>query len=139
MVEKILHELFIICLLSTFVIFVCHKIKIPPIVGFLITGALCGPSTFGLVSDLDAVNTLSEIGIVFLLFTIGLEISIGELIRLRKSVFFGGLIQVLITIIIFWFLASGSGTTQPEQIFSSVFSSRSRPQPLFFRPFSKMA
>lgn len=105
MVEKILHELFIICLLSTFVIFVCHKIKIPPIVGFLITGALCGPSTFGLVSDLDAVNTLSEIGIVFLLFTIGLEISIGELIRLRKSVFFGGLVQVMITIIIFWFLA----------------------------------
>ena len=100
--EALLHELFIICILSTAVIYICHKMKVSPIVGFLITGILCGPHTFALVKDMESVMILSEIGIVFLLFTIGLEISIGELIRLRKPVFLGGSFQVLLTIAVFW-------------------------------------
>ena len=100
--EALLHELFIICLLSSAVIYICHKMKVSPIVGFLITGILCGPHTFALVKDMESVMILAEIGIVFLLFTIGLEISIGELIRLRKPVFLGGSFQVFLTIAVFW-------------------------------------
>jgi CPA2 family monovalent cation:H+ antiporter-2 len=75
--ENLLRELFIIALLSTVVIFTCHKVKIPPIVGFLLTGAAFGPSSLGLVRDVQTVSILSEIGVVFLLFSIGMELSIG--------------------------------------------------------------
>lgn len=99
--ENLLRELFIIALLSTAVIFACHKVKIPSIVGFLITGAVFGPSALGLVQDVQTVSILSEIGVVFLLFSIGMELSIGELIRLRKPVFVGGSGQVILTITVF--------------------------------------
>ncbi len=103
--ESLLRELFIIALLSTVVIFACAKVKIPPIVGFLITGAALGPSSLGLVQDLHTVDTLAEVGVVFLLFSIGMELSVGELIRLRKPVFLGGTAQVFLTIGAFWVLA----------------------------------
>lgn len=102
--ESLLRELFIIALLSTVVIFACSKVKIPPIVGFLITGAALGPSSLGLVKDLHTVDTLAEVGVVFLLFSIGMELSVSELIRLRKPVFLGGTAQVFLTIGVFWLL-----------------------------------
>ena len=100
--EALLRELFIIALLSTVVIFACSRVKIPPIVGFLITGAALGPSSLGLVKDLHTVDMLAEVGVVFLLFSIGMELSVGELIRLRKPVFLGGTAQVFLTIGAFW-------------------------------------
>lgn len=103
--ENLLYQLFIIALIATVVTLACNKIKVPPIVGFLITGALLGPSAISLVNDKEVVDILAEIGVVFLLFTIGMEISIGELIRLRKPVFFGGAVQVGVTIVLFWLLA----------------------------------
>ncbi len=99
--EHLLRELCIIALLSTAVIFACHKVKLPPIVGLLITGAVFGPFAFGLVKDVATVNTLAEVGVVFLLFSIGLELSMGELFRLRKPVFVGGTLQVFLTIAVF--------------------------------------
>ena len=84
--------------LSIGVLLVCHKIRIPPIVGFLLTGVLCGPTALGLVENIHAVELLSEVGVVLLLFTIGMEMSGEELARLRKPIFVGGTIQVLLTI-----------------------------------------
>jgi CPA2 family monovalent cation:H+ antiporter-2 len=107
--EEILSEFVIISLLSIVVIYACHKIKVPPIVGFLLTGALFGPSSLGLVTEAHAVETLSEIGVVFLLFSIGMELSIGELIRLKKPVFLGGTFQVAITIAAFCLIAAWKG------------------------------
>ncbi len=99
--EELLREFFIIALLSTICTYACHKIKIPPIVGFLITGAVFGPSALGLVKNAESVVILSEIGVVFLLFSIGMELSVSELIRLRKPVLLGGSIQVVLTIVAF--------------------------------------
>lgn len=65
--------------LSIGVLLVCHKIRIPPIVGFLLTGVLCGPTALGLVENIHAVELLSEVGVVLLLFTIGMEMSGEEL------------------------------------------------------------
>ena len=96
--EELLREFVIIALLSIAVIYACHKIKVPPIVGFLLTGALFGPSALGLVQEAHAVEILSEIGVVFLLFSIGMELSISELVRLKKPVFLGGTLQVGLTI-----------------------------------------
>ncbi|WP_027188127.1 monovalent cation:proton antiporter family protein [Desulfovibrio cuneatus] len=114
--EELLREFFIIALLSTAVTYGCSRVKIPPIVGFLITGALFGPSAFGLVQNAESVTILSEIGVVFLLFSIGMELSISELIRLRKPVFIGGGLQVAATIggvvaLCLWFWPGESTST----------------------------
>lgn len=94
----ILNDIVLLFLLSTVVIICCSRVKLPPMVGFLLTGILCGPSLLGVVDDRHAVDALSEIGVVLLLFTIGLELSGDALSRLRKPVFLGGSLQIVMTI-----------------------------------------
>lgn len=114
----LLKELVVIFLLSIVVISACHRIRIPSIVAFLITGIVCGPYGFGLVNAVHEVEILAEIGVVLLLFSIGMELSISELIRLRKPVFIGGTAQVLLTILVFWGISVAYGTSSYEGIFA---------------------
>ena len=102
--------------LSIAVLLVCHQIKIPPIVGFLLTGVLCGPTALGLVHNPHAVELLAEIGVVLLLFSIGLEMSAAELIRLKRPVFIGGTAQVLLTVAAFAGIGVLIGRTVQEGI-----------------------
>ena len=88
----------------------CHQIKIPPIVGFLLTGVLCGPTALGLVQNPHAVELLAEIGVVLLLFSIGLEMSGEELMRLKRPVFVGGKAQVVLTVGAFMCLGSAASS-----------------------------
>jgi len=113
----LLSELLKVFALSVGVIYLCHKVRIPPIVGFLITGVIAGPYGLGLVSAVHEVEILAEVGVVLLLFTIGLELSIGELVRLKKSVLAGGGGQVLLTIAAFGGLAWGLGFAIPQAVF----------------------
>lgn len=113
----LLSELLKVFALSVGVIYLCHKVRIPPIVGFLITGVIAGPYGLGLVKAVHEVEILAEVGVVLLLFTIGLELSIGELVRLRKSVLAGGGGQVLFTIAAFGTLAWGLGLPVPQAVF----------------------
>jgi len=92
-----LKTLVIIFGVSASVIFLLHKIRIPSIVGFLIAGLLLGPHGFGLVRDLHEVELLAEVGIILLLFTVGLEISLKNLKRIRSALLGGGFSQVLLT------------------------------------------
>lgn len=94
----LLPDIVAIFCLSIGVLLVCHKVKIPPIVGFLLTGVLCGPTALGLVQNPHAVELLAEIGVVLLLFSIGLEMSGEELMRLKRPVFVGGTAQVVLTV-----------------------------------------
>jgi monovalent cation:H+ antiporter-2, CPA2 family len=71
----LLNDILIIILLSVVVIYLCHRIRLPIIVGFLLTGLLAGPHGFALVHEIAAVKTLAETGIILLMFTIGLEFS----------------------------------------------------------------
>lgn len=80
----LLPDIVAIFCLSIGVLLVCHQVKIPPIVGFLLTGVLCGPTALGLVQNPHAVELLAEIGVVLLLFSIGLEMSGEELMRLKR-------------------------------------------------------
>ncbi|MDR2075647.1 MAG: cation:proton antiporter [Desulfovibrio sp.] len=93
----LLQELVVIFCLSILVIYGCHRIKIPPIVGFLLTGVVCGPYGLKLVSAVHEVEILAEVGVVLLMFSIGMELSVSELVRLRKPVFLGGGLQVALT------------------------------------------
>ncbi len=103
--------------LSLLVLLVCCKIRLPSIVGLLISGVLCGPTAFGLVENVKAVELLAEVGVVMLMFTIGLEMSGAELSRLKKPVFLGGTAQVGATILIFTPLSLSSGHSMTEGVF----------------------
>ena len=94
---EFLKPLFIVFGTSAVVVFILGRLRIPSIVGFLLAGVIMGPYGFELVSDVHIVEVLAEIGIILLLFTIGLEFSLGNLYMLRYTVFGGGHIQVLLT------------------------------------------
>ncbi|HOK01222.1 MAG TPA: cation:proton antiporter [Spirochaetota bacterium] len=98
---NILQELIIIFTLAVIVVYICNRLNIPSIIGFLITGVFAGAGFFGITSSPHDVNILSEVGIILLLFTIGLEFSLKNLMQIGKTVLLGGAFQVIATIIIF--------------------------------------
>ena len=65
----------------------CRSLRLPPMVGYLVTGLVLGPHALGLASDREAIHTLAEFGVVFLMFSIGLEFSLPKLIAMRRVVF----------------------------------------------------
>lgn len=93
----LLNDIVLIFGLAIIVIYICHKIRIPSVVGLLITGVLAGPHGFGMVNDVESVDVMAELGIILLLFTIGIEFSLRQLLQIKKSVFLGGALQVLFT------------------------------------------
>ncbi|HKI47286.1 MAG TPA: cation:proton antiporter [Balneolales bacterium] len=93
----LLNDIIIIFGLSIVVLYICHRLRIPTVVGFLITGIFAGPYGLGLIEGVHEVELIAEIGIILLLFTIGIEFSLDKLLSIRKSVLMGGSLQVLIT------------------------------------------
>ena len=98
MESELLATLVIILGVSAVVVFLLHKLRIPPVVGFLVAGVIIGPYGVGMVKDTHAVEMMAELGVILLLFTIGLELSLSTLLRLKKAVIVGGSAQVLLTI-----------------------------------------
>lgn len=94
----ILKELIILLAVSLPITYVFHRVKLPALVGFLITGVLIGPHGVAFITDTSAVERLAEIGVVLLLFTVGLEFSMTDIMRSARQLIFGGSIQVLITV-----------------------------------------
>jgi len=94
---EFLRSLIIIFGISALGIFILNKLRIPSIVGFLISGMLIGPHGLELIKDVHLVEIFAEIGVVLLLFTIGLEFSLKKIFTLRKAIFVIGFMQVLIT------------------------------------------
>jgi len=75
-----------------------QRFKLPSIIGFLTTGVVVGPYALGLIEDTHQVEQMAEYGVVLLLFTIGIEFSLKELVRIRHMVLWGGGLQLLSTI-----------------------------------------
>src|SRR5256885_2288966 len=75
----VLKDLAIIFAVSLLVILVFHRIKLPALPGFIVAGVLLGPNALGLVSDVHQVESLAEVGVILLLFTIGIEFSLSRL------------------------------------------------------------
>lgn len=113
----LLADLVVILTLSVAVIWIFDRIKFPAILGFLITGIICGPYLLSLVKNVHDVELLAEIGVILLLFTIGLEFSIKELLKIKRFVILGGLIQISLTIIIVYFISIYTGFSESESIF----------------------
>ncbi|MBN1843036.1 MAG: cation:proton antiporter [Deltaproteobacteria bacterium] len=113
----LLNDIVIIFGLSIAILFICHRLRVPAIVGFLFTGILTGPYGLGLVKAVHEVEILAEVGVVLLLFTIGIEFSLERLLQIKKSVLMGGSIQVLLTLFVTFVIARRLGQSVGESIF----------------------
>ncbi|MDX2127753.1 MAG: cation:proton antiporter [Chloroherpetonaceae bacterium] len=104
-----LQDLVIISALAVVVVLIFQKIKLPPVIGLIVTGIMVGNTGLKIVSDVTLISTLAELGVVLLLFAIGLEFSVEDFKKLKNIVLFGGAFQVILTVIgigilAFWLL-----------------------------------
>ena len=93
-----MRDIVVIFGLSAAVLFVFHRARVPTIIGFLLTGVLAGPQGLALIKAGEQVEILAEIGVVLLLFTVGMEISLKDILKLKKYVLVGGSLQVFLTV-----------------------------------------
>ncbi|MDR1578518.1 MAG: cation:proton antiporter [Deltaproteobacteria bacterium] len=107
--EILIGKIIVLLGLSVGLIYFGLRLKMPAIVGFLVTGILVGPHGLGLISDPAQVESLSELGVVLLLFTIGLEFSIQSLMKMKKLVLLGGSLQMLLGTVAFFLISYALG------------------------------
>jgi CPA2 family monovalent cation:H+ antiporter-2 len=81
-------------LAGALIAYVCFRLGLVPIVGFLLAGVVIGPNALGLVQDRALVDAAAEVGVMFLLFTIGIEFSLERLAAMKTAIFAGGGLQV---------------------------------------------
>lgn len=118
-------ELLIILGLSIAVLLIGDRLRVPPVVCLLLTGVLSGPHGFGLVTDIVDVDHIAEMGIILLLFGIGMEFSFKKLVQIRRQFLLGGSLQVGLTIILGAFLGYIIGRPWREAFFLGFLLSMS--------------
>ena len=104
-------------LLGLFVIFVAaqigaeiaQRLKLPGVVGEIVAGCALGPSALGWIQPSEALDLLAEIGVVLLLFSVGLETKLEEMKRVGRSAFFVGVLGVVVPFVLGSLWARGSG------------------------------
>ena len=97
MSHAVLQEFVVVLAASVLIIYVSHKLRLPSVVGFLLTGVVIGPGGLSIVKNTATVDVMAEIGVVMLLFTIGLEFEPARLRRIRRDFWAGGGLQVSLT------------------------------------------
>lgn len=108
-VEGFVEQAVVVLGAATLVALVCARLRLPTVVGLLVAGALVGPPGLGLVADRQSVEIFAEIGVVFLLFGIGLEFSLERIREIRRAFLFGGAIQSVLTVALVAALARAAG------------------------------
>ena len=100
-----LHSVLILLAASVVIVAVFRRLALPPIIGYLVVGMAIGPSALGLLQETEGTHLLAEFGVVFLLFTIGLEFSFPQLHAMRWAVGVLGASQVLVCLALFGLVA----------------------------------
>jgi CPA2 family monovalent cation:H+ antiporter-2 len=113
----VLSNLLVIYTVSIAVVFLFHQFRLPSIAGFLVAGALIGPHGLNLISDIETVHILAEIGVALLLFTIGIEFSLVQLASLKQLLLVAAPIQVAGVVAIAWLGGIFAGLPGPQAIF----------------------
>ncbi len=102
---ELIKPLVIILATSALVIYILSRLNISSVVGFLISGIILGPHVFGFIKSPKEIELFAEIGVILLMFTLGLEFSLKNLSSLRRQVFYAGSLQVVLTILLVVFVA----------------------------------
>src|SRR5690606_17675961 len=89
--------------------FICVRIRLPALVGYLLAGVIIGPYTPGFVADADIASQLAEIGVMLLMFGVGLHFSLNDLLSVRKIALPGAVVQMLVATLLGTALATWWG------------------------------
>ncbi len=114
---QLFNDLLIIILAALPVAYLCLRLKLPLLVGLMLTGIAIGPYGLGFVKELEGIELLAEIGVMLLLFTIGLEFSIRKLKEMKSLVLIGGGLQVGITILVTAAISTSIGRGIAQSVF----------------------
>lgn len=104
-----LQFLLFLLLAVVLVVIFFRRLGLPPILGYLVVGVVVGPHAFSIMKDVRGAEHLAEFGVVFLMFSIGLEFSLPKLYAMKRLVFGLGMAQVLLTMAVAAALALGLG------------------------------
>lgn len=118
-------DLLIILGFSILVLLIGYRFRVPPVVGFILTGVLAGPHALGLVKGIEDVEKLAELGIILLLFGIGMEFSLKKLVQIKRLFLLGGSLQIGLTMVASFFIAQVIGRPFGESIFLGCLLSMS--------------
>ena len=121
----ILRELIIILAASLPITYLFHRARLPALVGFLITGVLIGPYGTAIITETQVIERLAEVGVVLLLFTVGMEFSIADIMRSGRRLLVGGGSQVVLTIVVIMGIALSLGYPLPQSVFFGFLASLS--------------
>lgn len=113
----VIQDIVIILLVSLPIIFLFRKLNLPSLVGFLIAGMIIGPFGFKLIKAVDEIEVMAEIGVILLMFTIGLEVSFTQMNRIKKFLLTAGGLQFIITSIIGFLIFYLSGLPFNQSVF----------------------
>ena len=109
MVDDTLSQVLILLAAAVAVVAAARRLGLPTLLGYLTVGLVLGPYSLGLIGESRTTSLLAELGVVFLLFTLGLEFSWPRMVALRREVFGLGAAQVLLTAAIVWAVAVALG------------------------------
>ena len=112
----LLEEITVIATVSVIVTLLLGRLKLPVVAGLVLSGALVGPKALSLAHDPEAIEVIAEVGVIFLLFTIGLEFSLSRLKNIFRQVALGGLLQVGVTTLVTSLVCLSMDLSVPEAI-----------------------
>lgn len=98
MTHTFLTDIVLLLAASIPIVVLLRRVKLPVVAGFVVAGALVGPHALSWIHSVEEVESLAEIGVALLLFTVGLEFSLPRLLLLKRALLVGGVGQVLITL-----------------------------------------
>lgn len=113
----LVEELLIVLAVTIAIVYLFQKMRVPAIVGFLLAGVVIGPGGWGLITGVSQVETLADLGLVLLLFTIGIEFSLETILSMQRRILVAGLLQVLLTILAILGIASVLGVSPAVGVF----------------------
>ena len=121
--QGLLGELAVIGALAVVAAVGLRRIRVPATIGFLLVGSVAGPNALGLVGNTDDITEIAEVGVILLLFAIGLEFSLSRLRFIWRAVAVGGSIQVGATTAIAIIVLTGAGVSAER---ATIFGFRGR-------------
>ncbi|WP_439816925.1 YbaL family putative K(+) efflux transporter [Zavarzinia sp. CC-PAN008] len=93
---------------------IAHRLRLSPLVGYLLAGVVAGPFTPGFVADLNLASELAELGVILLMFGVGLHFSLKDLLAVRLIALPGAVVQIAVATAMGWGLALAMGWSTPE-------------------------
>jgi Kef-type K+ transport system membrane component KefB len=118
--ENIFFELGIILIIATLLALILRSLKQPPIIAYIITGLLLGPLVLNLITTQTQLQAFAQIGIAFLLFTVGLNLNINLLREVGKVSLYTGIGQVLFTTLIGYMIILKLGFSSIEALYMAI-------------------